>query len=140
MGLVRNLKKTLNNLADKILVELSCHYIKHLAKQTTKRQDNSSPTTSSPNHLTRESPDTTIVTSSADTSEKIIMKMETEDIIAHIRNWSIDTIEIKKNSVEDQIAIMEEFYEWLNLDDDDLEIVSLEEITEEEYEDFIERG
>ena len=68
------------------------------------------------------------------------MKMETEDIIAHIRNWSIDTIEIKKNSVEDQIAIMEEFYEWLNLDDDDLEIVSLEEITEEEYEDFIERG
>ena len=66
--------------------------------------------------------------------------METEDIIAHIRNWSIDTIEIKKNSVEDQIAIMEEFYEWLNLDDDDLEIVSLEEITEEEYEDFIERG
>ena len=68
------------------------------------------------------------------------MKMETEDIIAHIRNWSIDTIEIKKNSVEDQIAIMEEFYEWLNPDDDDLEIVSLEEITEEEYEDFIERG
>ena len=66
--------------------------------------------------------------------------METEDIIAHIRNWSIDTIEIKKNSVEDQIAIMEEFYEWLNPDDDDLEIVSLEEITEEEYEDFIERG
>ena len=66
--------------------------------------------------------------------------METEDIIAHIRNWSIDTIEIKKNSVEDQIAIMEEFYEWLNPNDDDLEIVSLEEITEEEYEDFIERG
>ena len=68
------------------------------------------------------------------------MKMKTEDIITYIRNWSIDTIEIKKNSVEDQIAIMEEFYEWLNPDDDDLEIVSLEEITEEEYEDFIERG
>lgn len=68
------------------------------------------------------------------------MKMETEDIIAHIRNWSIDTIQTKKNSVEDQIAIMEEFYEWLSPDDDDLEIVSLEEITEEEYEDFIERG
>ena len=140
MGLVQNLKKTLSNWGDKILVELSCHYIKHLAKQTTKRQDNSSQTMSSPNRLTRECPDTTIVTSSADTSEKIIMKMETEDIIAHIRNWSIDTIETKKDSVEDQIAIMEEFYEWLNPDDDDLEIVSLEEITEEEYEDFIERG
>ena len=140
MGLVRNLKKTLNDWVDKILVELSCHYIKHLAKQTTKRQDNSSQTMSSPNHLTRESPDTTIVTSSADTSEKIIMKMETEDLVAHIREWSIDTIESKRTRVEDQLAIMEEFYEWINPDTDDLEIVSLEEITEEEYQDYLERG
>jgi hypothetical protein len=34
MGLVRNLKKTLKNLAEKILVELSYHYIKQRAKQT----------------------------------------------------------------------------------------------------------
>jgi len=140
MGLVQNLKKTLSNWGDKILVELSCHYIKHLAKQTTKRQDNSSQTMSSPNRLTRECPDTTIVTSSADTSEKITMKMETEDLVAHIREWSIDTIESKRTRVEDQLAIMEEFYEWINPDTDDLEIVSLEEITEEEYQDYLERG
>ena len=140
MGLVQNLKKTLSNWGDKILVELSCQYIKHLAKQTTKRQDNSSQTTSSPNRLTEESPDTTIVTSSADTSEKITMKMETEDLVAHIREWSIDTIESKRTRVEDQLAIMEEFYEWINPDTDDLEIVSLEEITEEEYQDYLERG
>ena len=140
MGLVRSLKKTLNGWVDKILVELSCHYIKHLAKQTTKRQDNSSQTTSSPNRLTRECPDTTIATSSADTSEKITMKMETEDLVAHIREWSIDTIESKRTHVEDQLAIMEEFYEWINPDTDDLEIVSLEQITEEEYQDYLERG
>ena len=140
MGLVQNLKKTLSNWGDKILVELSCHYIKHLAKQTTKRQDNSSQTMSSPNRLTRECPDTTIATSSADTSEKITMKMETEDLVAHIREWSIDTIESKRTHVEDQLAIMEEFYEWINPDTDDLEIVSLEEITEEEYQDYLERG
>ena len=140
MGLVQNLKKTLSNWGDKILVELSCHYIKHLAKQTTKKQDNSSQTTSSPNRLTRECPDTTIATSSADTSEKITMKMETEDLVAHIREWSIDTIESKRTHVEDQLAIMEEFYEWINPDTDDLEIVSLEQITEEEYQDYLERG
>ena len=140
MGLVQNLKKTLSKWGDKILVELSCHYIKHLAKQTTKRQDNSSQTMSSPNRLTRECPDTTIATSSADTSEKITMKMETEDLVAHIREWSIDTIESKRTHVEDQLAIMEEFYEWINPDTDDLEIVSLEEITEEEYQDYLERG
>ena len=140
MGLVQNLKKTLNGWVDKILVELSCHYIKHLAKQTTKRQDNSSQTMSSPNRLTRECPDTTIVTSSADTSEKITMKMETEDLVAHIRDWSIDAIESKRTHVEDQLAIMEEFYEWINPNTDDLEIVSLEEISEGEYQDYLERG
>ena len=140
MGLARNLRKTLNDWVDKILVELSCHYIKHLAKQTTKRPDNSLQIMSSPNRLTRECPDTTIVTSSADTSEKITMKMETEDLVAHIREWSIDTIESKRTRVEDQLAIMEEFYEWINPDTDDLEIVSLEEITEEEYQDYLERG
>ena len=38
MGLVQNLKKTLSNWVDKISVAISCHYIKHLAKQTTKKQ------------------------------------------------------------------------------------------------------
>ena len=89
MGLVQNLKKTLNSWVDKILVAASCHYIRHLAKQTTKKQDNSSQTTSSQNRLTSESPSTTIVTSSADTSEKITM-METEEIVSTIRDWALD--------------------------------------------------
>ena len=72
MGLVQ-LKKTLNGWVDKILVELSCHYIKHLAKQTLKKQDNSSSMESSPNLLTQEDQHTTIATSSADTSEKTTM-------------------------------------------------------------------
>ncbi|BCU96403.1 MAG: hypothetical protein CM15mV12_1640 [uncultured marine virus] len=38
MGLVQNLKKRLNSLVDKILVELSYHYIIQKAKQTTKRE------------------------------------------------------------------------------------------------------
>ena len=68
------------------------------------------------------------------------MKMETEDLVAHIRDWSIDAIESKRTHVEDQLAIMEEFYEWINPNTDDLEIVSLEEISEGEYQDYLERG
>ena len=67
MGLARNLRKTLNDWVDKILVELSCHYIKHLARQTTKKQDNSSLTTSSQSPWTAENQRSIIATSSADT-------------------------------------------------------------------------
>ena len=92
MGLVRILKKTLNDLVDKILVELSCHYIKHLAKQTSKKQDNSSSMEFSPNLLTPESPPTIIVTSSQGTSEKTIM-METDKIVDHIRDWAKERVD-----------------------------------------------
>ena len=56
MGLVQNLKKTLSDWGDKILVELSSAYIKQLAKQTLKKQDNSSSTESLQNPLTQEDP------------------------------------------------------------------------------------
>ena len=139
MGLVQNLKKTLNDWVDKILVELSCHYIKHLAKQTLKRQDNSSSTESSPNPLTQEDLPTTIVTSSADTSEKITM-METEELVADIRQWAIDKVqEYNGKGVEriyDQFAIMAEFDEWFD-PEEDLEVVSLDEISREQYDDFV---
>ena len=138
MGLVRNLRKRLGNLGDKILVELSCLYIKQLVKQTTKRQDNSSLTMSSQNHLTTEPPSSIIATSSADTSEKTTM-METEDIVAHVRLWAIDTIDSKGKIEEiyDQLAIIDEFHEWLDINDDKLEILSLDEISEEEYDNFV---
>ena len=139
MGLVRNLKKTLNDWVDKILVELSCHYIKHLAKQTLKKPDNSSSTESLPNPLTQEDLPTTIVTSSADTFEKITM-METEELVADIRQWAIDKVqEYNGKGVEriyDQFAIMAEFDEWFD-PEEDLEVVSLDEISREQYDDFV---
>ena len=109
MGLVQNLKKKLNNWVDRTLAELCSAYIKQLAKQTSRKRDNSLLTESSPNRLTTEPQSTTIVTSSPDTSEKIIMKLdETDKIIAHNREWAIDKVESAK-LVGDKIAIYAEF-------------------------------
>ena len=139
MGLVQNLGKILKESANIILVGLSSAFIKQLAKQTLKRQDNSSSTESSPNPLTQEDLPTTIVTSSADTSEKITM-METEELVADIRQWAIDKVqEYNGKGVEriyDQFAIMAEFDEWFD-PEEDLEVVSLDEISREQYDDFV---
>jgi hypothetical protein len=67
-------------LAEKILVELSYHYIKQRAKQTLRRPDDSSSTMSSQNPLTTESQRSTIATSSTGTSEKIIMPGEEKEL------------------------------------------------------------
>ena len=140
MGLVQNLKKTLSDWGDKILVELSCHYIKHLAKQTLKKQDSSSPMGFSLNPLTQEDQHTTIVTSSADTSEKTTM-METEQVVMHIRQWAVDKVQEYNNKgvdrIYDSFAIMAEFDEWFE-PKDDLEVISLDEISEDEYDEFTE--
>ena len=139
MGLVQNLKRTLNDWVDKILVELSCHYIKHLAKQTLKKQDNSSSTESLPNPLTQGDLPTTIATSSAGTSEKTIM-METEEIVADVRQWAIDKVEEYNGKgvdrIYDQLAIMAEFDEWFD-PKEDLEVISLDEISKDQYDDFV---
>ena len=138
MGLVQNLKKKLNELGDKILVELSCHYIKHLAKQTLKKQDNYLSTESSPNHLTTEHQDTIIATSSADTLEKTIMEKTTEPVV-QIRDWSIDRIHHLADTGDlhqqfDAVAIAEEFDEWINIPEDvvELEYLSLEDLDDKE--------
>ena len=127
MGLVRNLKKKLNNLADKVLAELSYLYILQKVEQTTKRQDNYSITKSLQSPLTTGHRSTIIVTSSQDTSEKIIMKLDTTDeIVSHVRAWSIDKLETAK-TIGDKDAIYKEFEEWIELDDiEELEIMSLE--------------
>jgi hypothetical protein len=126
MGLVRNLKKTLSNLAEKILVELSYHYIKQRAKQTLKRPDNFSLTMSLQKDLTTEHQGTTIATSSTGTSEKITMTATTEDIVAHVRGWSLDRAADMSIDKEDARAILAEFYEWIEPEDNELEIMSLE--------------
>jgi len=140
MGLVRNLKKTLNAWVNTILVELSSAYIKQLAKQTLKKQDNSSSTEFSPNPLTQEDQHTTIVTSSADTSEKTTM-MQSEQVVLHIRQWAVDKVKEYNGKgvarIYDKFAIMAEFDEWFE-PKDDLEVVSLDEISEDEYDEFAE--
>jgi len=126
MGLVRNLRKTLSNLAEKILVELSYHYIKQRAKQTMKRPDNSSSTMSSQKPLTLENQRFTIAMYCPATSEKTTMVMTTEDIVGHVREWSLDRAADMDVDKEDARAILAEFYEWIEPENDELEIVSLE--------------
>ena len=67
----------------------------------------------------------TTVTSSLDTSEKTIMKLDkTDDIIDNIREWSIDKI-ANIEPVGSKMAIYEEFEEWIELDDETaIEILS----------------
>ena len=127
MGLVRNLKKRLNDWADRVLAELSSAYITQLAKQTSRKRDNSLSTESSLNPLTTEHQSTTIVTSSPGTLEKTIMKVDsTDDIVAHIREWSIDKVE-SAESIGNKDAIYKEFEECIELEDEnELEIISLE--------------
>ena len=126
MGLVQNLKKKFNRWVDITLAELCSAYIKQLAKQTSKKRDNSSSMESLPNNLTMVHQDTIIAISSQDISEKITMdQVMTEDIVAHIRDWSIDKIE-DATLVGDKIALYAEFEEWIEIEDEeDLEIISI---------------
>ena len=126
MGLVRNLKKTLTNWVEKILVELSYHYIKQRAKQTLEKQVNSLSMMSLQNPLTVENQHSTIATSWDGSTEKTIMNATTEDIVAHVREWSLDRAADMNIDKEDARAILAEFYEWIEPDGDELEIVSLE--------------
>jgi len=83
-----------------------------------------------------------MVTSSAGTSEKTIM-VETEEIVSEVREWAIGKVqEYNDKGVEriyDQMAIMAEFDEWFD-PKEDLEVVSLDEITEKQYDDFVENN
>ena len=131
MGLVRNLKKKLTSWADKILVELSYHYIIQRAKQTTKKQDNSSKTKSSQSSLTTELQNTIIATSSQDILEKITMEQSPEAALYDARKWSIDRLN-KAVTVGEKDAIYKEFEEWIEVepDDEDLEVLYLENLSE----------
>ena len=67
------------------------------------------------------------------------MTMETEDIVAHVREWAIQAIDSKGKIEEiyDQLAIIDEFHEWLILDNKELEIMTLDEINEDEYDNYV---
>ena len=134
MGLVQNLKKRLNSLVDKILVELSYHYIIQKAKQTTKKRDNSSQIKSSLNSLTTEHQSTIIATSSQGISEKTIMEMKTtEEAVADARAWSLTRMDSEDISDLDAESIYVEFQEWIE-PLPELDILSLDQL-EPFYED-----
>ena len=134
MGLVQNLRKKLGRWAEKILVELSYHYIIQRAKQTSRKPDNSLHMESLPSHLTMGHQNTIIVTSSQGTSEKTIMELKTtEDVLAHVRDWAIEKLE-SAELVGDKIALYAEFEDWIELEDrngEDLEIISFDVIDDE---------
>ena len=128
MGLLRNLKKRFDNWVDITLAELSSAYIKQLAKQTSRKRDNSLPMEFLQNNLTMEHQSTIIAISSQDTSEKITIEL-TEDIVAAARAWAIDRLDNGNLSYEDQSALFAEFEEWIDLEHENhLEVLALEPI------------
>ncbi len=119
-------------MVGRILRALFYHYIKQRAKLTSKKPDNSSPTTSSPSPLTTEPQPTTIATSSTDTSEKIIMETEIEsEPVALVREWAINKIELlhEADRHKNAQALLAEFEEWINLPEgtEELEYLCLED-------------
>ena len=66
--------------------------------------------------------------------------METEQIVADVRQWAIDKVEeYNRQGVDriyDSFAIMAEFDEWFE-PKEDLEVISLDEISQEQYDDFV---
>ena len=130
MGHLQNLKKRLNDWVDITLAELCSAYIKQLAKQTSKKQDNCSSMESLPNNLTTVHPDTIIAISSQDTSEKITMELTTtEEAVVRAREWSIDRLDNGNLSYEDQQALLSEFEEWID-PEGEIEIMSLQPLDE----------
>ena len=126
MGLVRNLKKKWNDWVDRTLAELSSAYIKQLAKQTSKKQDNCSSMEYLPNNLTTVRPDTIIATSSPGISEKITS--EEIEPVAQIRNWAIKRLE-DAETIGEKAAIYEEFEDRIEIEDkDEIEYICLEDI------------
>jgi hypothetical protein len=101
---------------------------------------------SSPNLLTQEDQHTTIATSSADTSEKTTMteneycSMNEQEVVVAIRQWAIDKVEEYNGKgterIYDQFAIMAEFDEWFD-PKDDLEVIAIDEISEDDYNNFV---
>ena len=125
MGLVQNLKKKFNRWVEKVLVELSYHYIIQRAKQTTKRPSNSLVEESSQSPSVMEPQPITTETSSPGISGKTTLE-ETDEIVAHIKQWATQKLE-DAVTIGEKDAIYREFEEWIELqDEDECDIISVE--------------
>ncbi len=109
MGLVQNLKKKFNRWVEKVLVELSYHYIIQRAKQTTKKPSNSLVEESSQSPSVTEPQPITTVTSSQGISGKTTLE-ETDEIVAHIKQWATqkleDAVTIGDNQTQTPLSLM----------------------------------
>jgi len=54
------------------------------------------------------------------------MATTTEDIVAHVREWSLDRAANMNINKDDARAILAEFYEWIEPEEEELDILSLE--------------
>ena len=131
MGLVLNLKKKFGNWVDRTLAELCSAYIKQLARQTTKRRNSSLLTESLQNSLTLVNQSSIIATSSLDISKKTTTKTS-EEIVSDISRWALDKLD-STSTVGDKMALYSEFDDWIDPQDDDLEITSLKFKNDENF-------
>ena len=138
MGLAQNLKRMLKNLERKILVEPFSHYIRRQEELILRKRDSSSSMESSRNHLTQESQRSTIATSSQGTSGRTTMK-KTEDLVDSTVKWAKNRIDEMDcvDQIYDKLSIVDEFHEWLNMDLEGQEIIIIDRITEEQYNDYV---
>ena len=138
MDLVQNLKKMLKNLEKKILVEPFSHYIRRQEELILRKRDSYSSTESSRNHLTQGSQHSTIATSSQGTSGKITMA-RTEDLVDNTVKWAKNRIDEMDcvDQIYDKLSIVDEFHEWLNMDLEGQEIIIIDRISEEQYNDYV---
>ena len=131
MGLVQNLKKKFNKWVDITLAELCSAYIKQLARQTTKRRNSSLLTESLQNSLTLVNQSSIIATSSQDISKKTTTKTN-EEIVSDISRWALDKLD-STTTVGDKMALYSEFDDWIDPQNDDLEITSLKFKNDENF-------
>ena len=131
MDLVLNLKKKLNNWVDRTLAELCSDYIKQLARQTTKRRNSSLLTESLQNSLTLVNQSSIIATSSQDILKKTTTKTN-EEIVSDISRWALDKLD-STTTVGDKMALYSEFDDWIDPQNDDLEITSLKFKNDENF-------
>ena len=131
MGLVQNLRKKFSSWVDRTLAELCSAYIKQLARQTTKRRNSSLLTESLQNSLTLVNQSSIIATSSQDILKKTTTKTN-EEIVSDISRWALDKLD-STTTVGDKMALYSEFDDWIDPQDDDLEITSLKFKNDENF-------
>ncbi|MGB0445632.1 MAG: hypothetical protein ACPGGC_06265, partial [Porticoccaceae bacterium] len=58
------------------------------------------------------------------------------DLVVHVKNWAMDRF-LDDIPTKDSLSIYQEFQEWMEPEGEELEIVTLDEISEEEYDNYV---